>query len=301
MRVSILTPTHNRSEKLKRLYLSLEKSTYKDFEWVIVNDGSSDNTEDVVKEIILTSTFPITYVFQEKSGKHVAMNKLYDLAKGEYCFQIDDDDELLPDAMEKGLEIWDSMTPNQRDSCWCVCGRHIHYKTREMIGEPFPVGINEMTQRKKNKILSSLSGDKCGMQKVALVRQYKLPEVKGCNFFPEIYLWRQLNALYDQFYVNEIFGVCHVQEGKTIMNFDFTQENARMRFVIYEYLLKKTCICKSKLLSKRHFIEIYNYIKYRNMAEINRNASKELSGINQVLVTLAEIPFCIVNCYFNKR
>ena len=301
IRVSVLTPTHNRSEKLKRLYLSLEKSTFRDFEWVIVNDGSSDDTESVVSELIEKATFPVTYCYQENAGKHVAMNRLYDLAKGEYAFQIDDDDELLFDAMEKGLAIWDGMEPSKREQCWCVCGRHTHYKTGKMLGDPFPSDINYLPLKKKKKVLASLKGDKCGMQKISLVRQFKFPEVKGCNFFPEIYLWRQLNSLYKQYYVNEFFGICHTQEGESLMNHSHDLKSYYQRYKIYEYLLSPNCSCRSSFFSRLHFVELYCFHKFADSSEIgSRERYVNISRSNRLMLVVMKIPYLLYKKIKNK-
>lgn len=296
MRVSVLTPTYNRSDKLIRLYNSLEKSTYRDFEWIIVNDGSTDDTDQIIKEIVAMASFPITYIYQENSGKHIAMNRLYDLAKGEYCFQIDDDDELLPDAMEKGLSIWDGMSDEQRSNCWCVCGRHINHKTLEMIGKPFPDNVNEVNPRTRSKILSTIQGDRCGMQKVAFVRQYKFPEVEGCSFFPEIYLWRQLNLVYDQHYTNALFGLCHVHDGESLMNYSKSKESYRNRKNIYGYLLSSNCQCKSRFFSQRHLIEIlnYNWFCYKSGTKA-KEKYKNISLNNCILLFISFFPSIVIS------
>lgn len=72
-RISVLTPTYNRCDLLPRLYGSLCRSTYKDFEWIIMDDGSTDDTKNVVRELSEKSPFPIRYYYQENSGKHVAV------------------------------------------------------------------------------------------------------------------------------------------------------------------------------------------------------------------------------------
>ena len=74
MLLTILTPTYNRAGMLPQLYDSLKKQACKDFEWVIVNDGSKDNTQEVVKAWLSDSDFSIRYFFKENGGKHTALN-----------------------------------------------------------------------------------------------------------------------------------------------------------------------------------------------------------------------------------
>lgn len=101
MLFTIFTPTYKRSELLKRVFESLKKQTFKDFEWLIINDSSPDNTDEVVAKFIKESPFPIVYKKQEHGGKMRAMNKAGDLARGEWIM-IHDDDDFMP---EKALEI----------------------------------------------------------------------------------------------------------------------------------------------------------------------------------------------------
>ena len=72
--VTIITPTYNRAELLKKLYQSLEQQNNKDFEWLIVDDGSTDRTKEAVEEITDNATFHINYIWKENGGKHTAMN-----------------------------------------------------------------------------------------------------------------------------------------------------------------------------------------------------------------------------------
>lgn len=206
-RISVLTPTHNRKDLLLRLYRSLEASTYKDFEWTIVDDGSSDGTEEVISEILEGSSFPIHYYWQENTGKTKVMDRLYQLADGEYCFLIDDDDELMPDAMEKALAKWDSFSIAEREKIWCVCGRCIDSETKAMVGKPFPDNINEIGRKRQKKILKSCCGEKIGMQKLSVLKKYRFPNIDGCNFIFESFLWDEINNHYDQYYTNDIFRI----------------------------------------------------------------------------------------------
>ena len=135
IRVSVLTPTYNRATYLPRLWNSLKKSTGKDFEWIIVDDGSTDETAEVCRHMIEDENeFPIRYEYQENHGKYVAFNRLVELAQGEYIIQIDDDDEILPNAINDALSIWDSMDEAERDKYWCVCGPNIDGETRNCVG-----------------------------------------------------------------------------------------------------------------------------------------------------------------------
>ena len=100
MLLTILTPTYNRAGMLPQLYNSLKKQACKDFEWVIVDDGSKDNTQEVVKAWLLGSDFPIRYFYKENGGKHTALNYAVQKIESELTFIVDSDDALTIDAVE---------------------------------------------------------------------------------------------------------------------------------------------------------------------------------------------------------
>ncbi len=102
--VSICIPTYNRKEYLRETIDSILTQTYKDFEIVIVDDGSTDGTEEMIKEL----DFPITYYWQQNSGDAAARNKLIELAKGKYISFIDSDDLLMPDAIERLISVMET-------------------------------------------------------------------------------------------------------------------------------------------------------------------------------------------------
>ena len=98
--LTIMVPTYNRSKYLKEMYEKLKNQTDKNFEWVIVNDGSKDDTEKVVNEMIKENKIKINYLYQENQGKNTAHNNGVKIAKGEYFMCVDDDDYLKEDAVE---------------------------------------------------------------------------------------------------------------------------------------------------------------------------------------------------------
>ena len=104
MTITVLTPTYNRAKLLDRLYQSLCQQTYQDFEWIVVNDGSKDDTDEVVQSFIAEKKINILYIKQENGGKHRAINRGVKEAKGKLFFTIDSDDCLTKDAVEKVIK-----------------------------------------------------------------------------------------------------------------------------------------------------------------------------------------------------
>ena len=94
MRITVFTPTYNRGELLEKLFLSLEAQNCKEFEWVIVDDGSKDSTEEIVLDIKKRASFSVTYRKKENGGKHTAINIGAQMARAPWFFIVDSDDYL---------------------------------------------------------------------------------------------------------------------------------------------------------------------------------------------------------------
>lgn len=98
--ITVFTPSCNRAYTLPRLFGSLQRQTCSDFEWVIVDDGSTDGTAELCEDFAKEARFPLRYVRQDNSGKHVAINRGAIEASGEWFFIVDSDDYLPPDLIE---------------------------------------------------------------------------------------------------------------------------------------------------------------------------------------------------------
>ena len=117
MKITLFTPAFNRAYILETLYRSIQRQTFRDFEWLIIDDGSTDKTEELVKSWIEEpNTFPIRYEKVENGGKCRAINRALDLARGELFFTIDSDDYLTDDALVKIAE-WERKLPKDKEYC----------------------------------------------------------------------------------------------------------------------------------------------------------------------------------------
>lgn len=104
--LTVFTPTYNRAYTLHLCYESLLRQTSKDFVWLVVDDGSSDGTEAMVKRWQAEADFPIRYIYQQNQGMHGAHNTAYELIETELNVCIDSDDYMADDAVEKILSFW---------------------------------------------------------------------------------------------------------------------------------------------------------------------------------------------------
>ena len=119
-KVTVFTPTYNRAYILENLYRSLQRQSFTDFEWLVVDDGSSDGTKALFERWQKEDNlFPIRYCYKENGGKCRAINYGLKLAQGELFFTVDSDDYLTDDALEK-VALWESTLPKDQKFCGIV-------------------------------------------------------------------------------------------------------------------------------------------------------------------------------------
>lgn len=204
--ISIFTPTYNRASLLPRLYESLKKQTFDDFEWLIIDDGSTDATLNLIDGWKKENPFNIRYFYQENGGKHRAINKGVQLANGEWFFIVDSDDYLPKNSLEIANK-W-IKTIHRLDDVAGVCGVKKDISDIRLCGFPFevkdltPSAINEITRQDKAEIL-----------KTDILKQYPFPDIKGEKFCPEGLIWNRIGLKYKIRYFNEVIYNYEYLEG----------------------------------------------------------------------------------------
>lgn len=188
---TVFTPCYNGEKTIHRVFESMNAQTYTNWEWIIINDGSTDNSDCVIKELIAESKWggQIQYFKQENAGKHVAWNRAVRMATGQLFVPADCDDSFVPDT----LEFFNQKANELRGADFCssdlsgisVCCYNPN--TNQIIGTPYPQdGIisNDIELAYKYH----LSGEKWGCVRVDLLKQRPFPELKG-HYYIESYLW----------------------------------------------------------------------------------------------------------------
>ena len=113
---TVFTATYNRAHTLHRVWESLCVQTFRDFEWLIIDDGSTDGTEAIVRAWQAEADFDIRYMWKPNEGKHTAYNVAIQCAQGRFFIPFDSDDECVPDALERLNAIWESIPQERRTS-----------------------------------------------------------------------------------------------------------------------------------------------------------------------------------------
>lgn len=210
MKLSIFTPTYNRAHLLPRLYESLCAQTCKDFEWLIVDDGSSDNTQQLIDGYLSENKITIKYISQKNGGKHRAINRGVSVAKG-YLFMIVDSDDRLASAsiVAKVIEHINFLENNQN---FCaVVGNKVfdNYNTIGGNHSYETLDADFISYREKYKIV----GDRAEVVKTSVMREFPFVEIEGENFCSESYIWTDMAAKYKARYFNEPYVICEYQVG----------------------------------------------------------------------------------------
>lgn len=139
-RLTIFTPTYNRAHTIGRTYQSLCRQSSKEFDWLIVDDGSTDHTAAIVEEWLSENKITIRYVYKENGGLYTGYNIAYSLIESELCVCVDSDDYMPDDAVEKILKCWTERGGEQYAG---IIGLDFHLDGTP-IGGPFPVGLEEV-------------------------------------------------------------------------------------------------------------------------------------------------------------
>lgn len=187
--VTIFTPTYNRAYILENLYNSLCQQSYKDFEWLIVDDGSTDDTEAVVKRFAANALFAIRYIKKQNGGKHTAINQGLKLAKGDLFYIVDSDDTLPECAVEFILKEGSVILRDKSFVGLSGCDMTFEGKRLSYISNDF-IDATSLDIRFKYSIL----GDLAEVFKTDILRRFLFPEIKGERFCPEALVWNRMAA-----------------------------------------------------------------------------------------------------------
>lgn len=208
--LSIFTPTYNRAYILSELYESLVKQTDKNFEWILVDDGSTDNTSELVNKWILESKITIRYIKQKNQGKHIAINTGIEQAEGELFFIVDSDDRLTPNAVETVRDFWNSFTKNE-DYSGIISYRL--FPDGRLVGTPLPTDLSHCKLRECNAKYGSV-GDKVVIYRTDIFSQYRYPQFENERFFGESYVFNMIDDEYDMLIMeNSVYVFDYQKDG----------------------------------------------------------------------------------------
>lgn len=294
--ITIFTPTYNRASLLTNLYQSLKNQTSHNIEWLIVDDGSTDNTEIIIENIQKNNKnlFPIRYYQKTNGGKHTAINVGIRKAKGDLFFIVDSDDLLTLDAVSTITSNW------QKIHSINICGisylkgyihdpnkslGHMYSKLSSFIGNYIDVRYNR-----------GVSGeDHAEIFRTEYLRQYPFTEYPNERFMSEAIVWIRLGKRWDMSFVNKIIYLAEYVHG------GLTQQGKRLRFLCPLGGIEGSLETMSKEFNLKTRIKqtilyiVYSRFANRTLLELFSPKSK----INQKQIqTIPYFYFLIILCLF---
>lgn len=213
MMITVLTPTFNRGGGLQSLWDSLQKQTVKDFEWLVVDDGSTDGTKNLITKLQEKSDFPIRYIYKSNGGKHTALNVGIQTIRSELTFIVDSDDCVTDDAVESILKIHKKYR-SQNNICGYAFLRAFpdgkvngkKFDVNEKIGSYIDVRVNG----------DDTGADKAEVFKTHCLKEFPFPEYPNEKFLGEDLVWVRMARKYEMVHINKaIYVGNYLEDGLT--------------------------------------------------------------------------------------
>ena len=207
--ITVFTATFNRAHTIERVYRSLRTQTFRDFEWLVVDDGSTDETGALVRRWAAEADFPIHYVWQENRGKHRAYNRAVGLARGQLFLDFDSDDACVPRALERFQHHWEAIPAPERSRFSTVAALCVDDRG-EIMGTKFSTPITD-SHNLEARFRYHVTGEKWGIHRTEVLRQFPFPDVDGSHV-PEGIMWARIGRQFKTRYVNEVLRVYHTDQ-----------------------------------------------------------------------------------------
>lgn len=287
--LTIFTPSYNRAHTIKRTYESLCRQTCKDFNWLIIDDGSKDNTNELVDSWKKENKINISYVYKENGGLHTGYNKAIELIETELCVCIDSDDWMPDDAVEKILSFW---AKNKREDVAGIMGLDF-FANGKPIGGYFPDGIETL------KIIDMIpkyhhNGDVKVVHRTVLLKEVApMPVYEGEKNFNPIYLFHKVDMKYPLLLLND--NLCFVEyqpDGMTNNIFNQYVSSPKSFSALRRLLMSRPDVNLSfKFRNAIHYVS--SQIMLRNKSWLKESPCKFL--------TLLASPFGLALYFYIKK
>lgn len=288
--LTVFTPTYNRAHLLPRLYESLCRQTSKDFLWLLIDDGSTDDTKEWIEKWKEEGKIEIEYSYKENGGMHTGHNAAYRLIKTELNVCIDSDDYMPDDAIEKIMKEWDNIA--DKSNIAGIIGLDAD-KNGEIIGTKIPENLTKgslMDLYNKHKV----KGDKKLVLRTDIVREYpEYPEYEGEKLVPLGILYMMMGRDYDFVYKNEVYCIVEYQEeGSSHTIFKQYKQSPRGFAYARKIHIKYADKIKNKVKGYLHLISSALFAKDVKIA---------FSGVNPLVSGILFPAGIVLNIYIRSK
>ena len=253
--LTVFTPAYNRAHTIGRTYESLLRQTSKDFEWLVVDDGSTDNTREMVEGWVLEGKIPIRYVYQQNQGMHGAHNTAYANIGTELNVCIDSDDFMPDDAVETIVSFWkNNYRDDNKDRIAGIIGLDADLSGR-LIGTEFPADLKETSLRDYYELHGG-SGDKKLVYRTEVVRKYPpYPLFEGERYVGLALLYNMIDEDYKLLVCNKVMvNVEYQPEGSSFSMWKQYWNNPRGFAHFRKYDMQHTKSFKRRFMLNVHYV-----------------------------------------------
>lgn len=284
--ISIVTATYNRAHLLPRLYESLKSQKSLNFEWIVVDDGSVDDTENFIMTVKAEKLIEISYIKKNNGGKHTALNIGIEAARYDYIFFVDSDDVLPVNSISVICDKINSIKNNKDyNSISGVCGSKAH-----LNGQLTGTTLNKdlICNYLEFRYLYNITGDKAEVFKKKVLKEFKFPEFEGEKFCPEALVWNRIAQSYNMYFFDDVIYLCEYQQGGlTDKIFKIRKESPNSTLLYYKELYENKDV--NNLVRIKALINFWRF--YYNSDLKNYSGGLPSSNFNFVFSFLMKIYF----------
>jgi len=298
--VSVITAAYNRANTLPRLYESLKAQTNRDFEWILVDDGSTDNTREIMECIAKEAPFKVHNIHKENGGWHTARNIGIKQAAGRIIVPIDSDDTLAANTIEyaitEGTKLFSS------EDLFAIRARCI-YENGELVGKPFPDDINSWQMKRKRRWVRKNSCECIYILRTDIMKQNLFPEPDGMRFIIAGMLWDELHAKYDCYYVNQVLRTYYQDQDDQVTK-SIPKWNSYYRYYIYSIKLFNRIFEIDKTFSineKANLFHKFLAICYKMTMKLSEILKDVKNPSYKVLFTAFYPLYCVAGRVMGKK
>lgn len=275
-KITVLTPTYNRAYCLSNAYESMKKQKNKDFIWSIIDDGSIDNTAELIGSFKQNAPFEIKYIKTKNGGKHRALNIGISNTNTDLIIILDSDDYLTDNAIETIMNYY-----NKVENFDGICGfSFLRIKQNgEVIGKKFPQDyyIDNHISCRFNK---DIGGDKAEVFFTEILKKYPFPEIEGEKFLTEAIVWSKIGRDYNTIYINEPLIVCeYLPDGLTNAARKLALKNPKGMALFYRENSDEAYRDDIRKKYTARYIA-YSLLSGKSMDDIKKEALSNLSSLD---------------------
>ena len=215
---TVITAHYNRPNTIKRAMDSVEHQTFRDIEYIIIDDGSTNSSDEIIKTFMNETELPVMFIKQENNrGVHTARNLGVKYARGKFLINLDSDDELLPRACEIFHDAWDSI-PDERKNQYAAIAHYICDVNGNLIGTNFPENINLSSLEEIKKFGTKIIWDQTNCWSIEIYRANSLPEPHNIHFVSEVIQKIPLHQKYLLWFVPKTLRIYHTEGNEHLCN-----------------------------------------------------------------------------------